>query len=163
MTLQTMSFIFGALLLAVGILGGGFEVKEVKVSNVTTTARIAAAVVGVIFVVLGFWQPGSLTLIGQTPTPAPSATTTPAPVNARVHMGPREEDTDRYGSDIKRAVVEVGHTETCEEMCRNDGRCLSWTYVKPGIQEAQPICYLKSIAPVTKHDVCCVSGTKIVR
>ncbi len=163
MTLQTMSFIFGALLLAVGILGGGFEVKEIKVSNVTTTARIAAAVVGIIFVVLGFWQPGPLALVGQTPTPAPSATTTPAPANANVQMGPREEDTDRFGSDIDRFVVSTGHTETCEERCKNDGRCLSWTYVKPGIQEARAVCYLKSIAPLTRRDACCVSGTKIVR
>jgi hypothetical protein len=29
MTLQAMSFIFGAILLAVAILGGGFEVKEI--------------------------------------------------------------------------------------------------------------------------------------
>ena len=57
MTLQTMSFIFGALLLAVGILGGGFEVKEIKVSNVTTSARIAAAIAGIVFIVLGFWEP----------------------------------------------------------------------------------------------------------
>ena len=33
MTLQTMSFIFGAILLAVAILGGGFEIKEIKVSH----------------------------------------------------------------------------------------------------------------------------------
>jgi hypothetical protein len=46
MTLQTISFIFGALLLAVGILGGGFEVKEIKVSNVTTSARIFAGLAG---------------------------------------------------------------------------------------------------------------------
>jgi hypothetical protein len=57
MTLQTMSFIFGALLLAVAILGGAIEVKEIKVSNVTKSGRIFAGLVGLVFVALGFWQP----------------------------------------------------------------------------------------------------------
>jgi hypothetical protein len=57
MTLQTMSFVFGALLLAVAILGGGFEIKEIKVSNVTIGVRIISGVVGLIFIGLGFWQP----------------------------------------------------------------------------------------------------------
>jgi hypothetical protein len=56
MTLQSMSFIFGALLLAVGILGGGFEVKEIKVSNVSIGVRIVAGIVGLSFIGLGFWQ-----------------------------------------------------------------------------------------------------------
>jgi hypothetical protein len=49
MTLQTMSFIFGALLLAVGILGGGFEVKEIKISNASTSVRILAGLAGLVF------------------------------------------------------------------------------------------------------------------
>ncbi len=60
MTLQTMSFIFGALLLAVAILGGGFEIKEIKVSNVTLGVRVISGLVGVLFIVLGFWQLGRL-------------------------------------------------------------------------------------------------------
>ena len=53
MTLQTMSFIFGGLLLAVAILGGGFEVKEIKISNASTGVRILAGVVGLAFMVIG--------------------------------------------------------------------------------------------------------------
>jgi hypothetical protein len=56
MTLQSMSFIFGALLLAVGILGGGFEVKEIKVADVSIGVRIVAGIVGLFFVGLGFSQ-----------------------------------------------------------------------------------------------------------
>ena len=97
MTLQTMSFIFGALLLAVGILGGGFEVKEIKVSNVTTSARIAAAIAGIVFIVLGFWEPNLNPL-----APAVSTGATKAP-SATMAMGPREEDTDRFGSDYNRS------------------------------------------------------------
>ena len=54
MTLQAMSFIFGALLLAVAILGGGFEIKDIKVPNVTPSVRIIAGIVGTIFVGLSF-------------------------------------------------------------------------------------------------------------
>ncbi len=56
MTLQSMSFIFGAILLAVGILGGGFEIKEIKVSNVSIGVRIVAGIVGLVFIGFGFWQ-----------------------------------------------------------------------------------------------------------
>jgi len=155
MTLQTMSFIFGALLLAVGILGGGFEVKEIKVSNVTTSARIAAAIAGIVFIVLGFWEPNLNPLAAAVSTGA-----TKAP-SATMAMGPREEDTDRFGSDYKSFAVETGHTETCENACSGEERCLAWTYVKPGLQGPQPLCYLKTVAPVARRDVCCVSSVKI--
>ena len=56
MSLQSMSFIFGAILLAVGILGGGFEIKEIKVSNVSIGVRIVAGIVGLVFIGFGFWQ-----------------------------------------------------------------------------------------------------------
>jgi hypothetical protein len=68
MTPQSMSFIFGAILLGVAILGGGFEVKEIKVSNVSLGVRIIAGIVGLCFIVLGFWQqPIALTESGSTP------------------------------------------------------------------------------------------------
>ena len=68
MTPQAMSFIFGAILLAVAILGGGFEVKEIKVSNVSVGVRIIAGIVGLFFIVLGFWQqPSVLTQSGSAP------------------------------------------------------------------------------------------------
>jgi hypothetical protein len=75
MTLQTMSFIFGAILLAVAILGGGFEIKEIKVSNVTMGVRIVAGLVGLFFIGLGFW-------------PQPSALTEPVSVPEGSGMGP---------------------------------------------------------------------------
>jgi hypothetical protein len=68
MTPQSMSFIFGAILLAVAILGGGFEVKEIKVPNVSVGVRIIAGIVGLFFIVLGFWQqPIALTESGSAP------------------------------------------------------------------------------------------------
>jgi amino acid transporter len=50
MTLQARSFIFGALLLAVAILGGGFEIKEIKVANATIPVCVISGIVGLIFI-----------------------------------------------------------------------------------------------------------------
>jgi hypothetical protein len=152
--MQTMSFIFGALLLAVGILGGGFEVKEVKVSNVSTSVRIFAGLVGLVFVVLGFWQPSSLT----TPDPVRSATT---PVGPTATMSEREHDKDRYGGDYTYFDVTTDHIEDCEGACRTDTKCVAWTYVKPGVLKPQAVCALKSVIPAISDNPCCVSGTKI--
>ena len=69
MTVQSMSFIFGALLLAVAILGGGFEVKEIKVSNVSIGVRFVAGIVGLCFIALGSGALGFLQLPGASPEP----------------------------------------------------------------------------------------------
>lgn len=148
MTLQAMSFLFGALLLAVGILGGGFEVKEIKISNVSTSGRILAGLVGVVFVVLGFWQSSSLTW----PIQAGAAATT--------KMSEREHDKNRWGGDFNSFAVESDRTEACEDACKNETKCVAWTYVKPGVQAPQARCYLKNVVPAISDDVCCVSGTK---
>src|SRR5262245_16199617 len=119
MTLQTMSFIFGAILLAVGILGGGFEVKEIKVSNVTTSVRILAGIVGRVFVGLGFWQ--SERLPG---TVLPTAEITGQPATAR--MSEREHDKDRLGGDYLGFDVNTDHIEDCEAACKADTKCAAW-------------------------------------
>src|SRR5712691_3610825 len=50
MTLQTLAFLFGALLLLVGILGGGFEIKEIKIPHVPGRGRAVASIVGLVFI-----------------------------------------------------------------------------------------------------------------
>ena len=155
MTLQTMSFIFGALLLAVAILGGALEVKEIKVSNVTKSGRIFAGLVGLVFVALGFWQPFSST-ISDGPARPPST-----PVATTVTMSEREHDKDRYGGDYSNFDVSTDHTEDCERACKDDPKCAAWTYVKPGVQRPRAVCYLKNVIPAISDNVCCVSGTKI--
>jgi hypothetical protein len=88
MNLQAMSFIFGAILLAVAILGGGFEIKEIKVSNVTMSVSIIAGVAGLIFIGigLGFWRPNDL------------------PSFAEATMSEREHDKDRRGAIISVSI-----------------------------------------------------------
>jgi hypothetical protein len=156
MTLPTMSFIFGALLLAVGILGGGFEVKELKVSNVTTSVRIFASLFGAVFIVLAFWQP-PLPTTTEPPRPTP-----PLPAaSTAARMSEREHDRNRFGGDYYTFDVETDRIEDCEGKCKGEEQCVAWTYVKPGFSRPNAVCWLKNVVPAISDNVCCVSGTKI--
>jgi hypothetical protein len=53
MSLQVASFIFGALLLAVCILGGNFQFKDISVGRVNFGIRIVAGIAGLVFIVIG--------------------------------------------------------------------------------------------------------------
>ena len=67
MSLDTMSFILGGILVAAGIFGGGLEIKELKLPQIGTAARILAATVGAIFIGLAiFLNPKPP---GSAPTP----------------------------------------------------------------------------------------------
>jgi len=52
MSLETMAFVLGGLLIAAGVFGGGLEIKELKIPQIGGTARLVASVVGLAFVVL---------------------------------------------------------------------------------------------------------------
>src|SRR5271165_3109173 len=54
MNIQIVAFVFGGLLLFIGVLGGGFEVKELKIPKVGVGVRVVSVVVGVVFICLGF-------------------------------------------------------------------------------------------------------------
>jgi hypothetical protein len=53
MTIPTMLLLFGGVLLLIAILGGGFEMREIKVPKVEKTPRVIAAAAGMIFVFMG--------------------------------------------------------------------------------------------------------------
>jgi hypothetical protein len=58
MTLEVISFAIGGLLIATAIVGGGFEIKEIKMPRVGPGARSGALVVGTLFILmgLGIWE-----------------------------------------------------------------------------------------------------------
>lgn len=77
----------------------------------------------------------------------------------------REERTDRPGSDYRR--FELGppapntfadNASNCQSSCQRDGKCAAWTYVEPGVQGPQGVCYLKSAIPQARPNNCCTSG-----
>jgi hypothetical protein len=95
------------------------------------------------------------TLSGQTPTPA--ATAKPQP-----KMSDMEWDTDRFGADYTGFFLPRDSPKQCEDACRSDEKCRSWTYVKPNtIRGPKPMCYLKSAIPPRQDNPYCVSGTKV--
>ncbi len=71
------SFVLGAVLLLVAILGGGFKIFGAEVSgNTGTLGRLVAGTLGIILISIGFsGYEGKLNL-GQEPTPTPITTPT---------------------------------------------------------------------------------------
>jgi hypothetical protein len=82
MSVELLAFFFGILLLFVAIVGGGFEVRELKVPRVGRAARVISAVAGVLFLMLGFSGSTATELAGTPPAEAkepPQEITTTAP------------------------------------------------------------------------------------
>jgi hypothetical protein len=69
LNIQLITFAFGAMLLLIGILGGGFEVKELKIPQVGRVPRFLAASVGALFIILGVGMESK----GSSPTPPVSS------------------------------------------------------------------------------------------
>jgi hypothetical protein len=60
MSSEVLSFIFGGLLILTGIIGGGFEIKELKIPKVTWPTRLAALAVGLLFIGMGLSPPNAV-------------------------------------------------------------------------------------------------------
>ncbi len=71
-----------------------------------------------------------------------------------------ELNTDRPGSDINTIPLDKAKPQLCSDACHLDGNCLAWTYVKPGILDANAHCRIKSQIPSPKRSSCCISGLK---
>lgn len=66
MGIETVVFVFGGILLLIGILGGGFEVKELKIPKVTMVPRLLASIVGLVFIGVGISMMGGETKPGSS-------------------------------------------------------------------------------------------------
>jgi hypothetical protein len=53
MSIQVVMMIIGAVLLLIAIVGGGFELKELKIPRVTMAPRLLAGIAGIVFICLG--------------------------------------------------------------------------------------------------------------
>jgi hypothetical protein len=81
--------------------------------------------------------------------------------SARVAPG-MEDNIDRPGSDIYRFVLSSGGPGACQQECTAHVRCKAWTYVRPGVQGGDGVCYLKDSVPAPASSTCCISGVKAV-
>jgi len=76
MTIQTMLLMFGGLLLLIAIVGGGFEVRELKIPKVEMIPRIMAAIGGIVFIVMAINYDSGNTEENKTPPSASQAAQT---------------------------------------------------------------------------------------
>ncbi len=75
-----------------------------------------------------------------------------------------EPNTDRPGGDYSSHRLSEADAILCQKLCAEDQRCLAWTYIAPGYQEAGAICWLKNSVPSgTRIDACCTSGVAYYR
>ncbi|MDR4495358.1 MAG: PAN domain-containing protein [Nitrospirales bacterium] len=79
----------------------------------------------------------------------------------RKFIGTFEPSTDLPGGDYLHGFLPKADPAICKQACARDGDCQAYTYVKPGIQGTQAICYLKeSVSSRALKKDCCVSGIK---
>jgi len=71
-----------------------------------------------------------------------------------------EPGMDRPGRDYRNFDLPRADANLCSEACRTDSKCLSYTYVKPGVQGPAARCWLKETVAEGRPDSCCVSGVK---
>jgi hypothetical protein len=92
MSVEVLAFAFGIVMLFIAIVGGGFELRELKVPKVGRIARMVSGITGVIFLLVGI---GATTLANPTPagaTPTTSVgmgqtTSTPIDFTVRDELG----------------------------------------------------------------------------
>lgn len=96
--------------------------------------------------------------IAPTPTPVPPMPPQPQPAVSFAVQG----GTDLPGSDYRSFWQSQDFWSVCQEACRADGQCHSFTYVRAGVQGPQAKCWLKNSVPApVPNSNCCVSGAKV--
>jgi hypothetical protein len=70
------------------------------------------------------------------------------------------DNTDLPGQDFSNFNLGRSAWQDCKKACFANGRCMSWTYVKPGFQGPNPRCWLKTGFPARVQSSCCISGMK---
>jgi hypothetical protein len=74
-----------------------------------------------------------------------------------------EHNIDRPGSDYRSFELAANAgAEICQQTCESEATvCRAYTYVRAGVQGANPRCSLKSAVPAGVARDCCVSGVAI--
>jgi hypothetical protein len=90
-TPQFMGLALGALLVVIAILGGGIEVKEIKIPQLSTGARLGAAAFGVVLMAASYLliSPSAPSQARPTGTaPATASAPAPRPITFTDALGP---------------------------------------------------------------------------
>jgi hypothetical protein len=86
MSIDAVAFAFGAILLLIGILGGGFELRELKIPTVSKPIRLISVIVGVFMLMVGIGiHPDSSSDV-LLPEPIDAQNVTPPPVDPELGL-----------------------------------------------------------------------------
>ena len=118
MTAQSIIFIFGGLLIVIGVLGGGFEIKELKVPKIAGINRALSLIGGILLVGIGITVLNQSNPFSPAPLPKPISTLEP---NRQV-LPPRIKIV--AGSYGKNCGAPYGNkTAHLESQCSGRGSC----------------------------------------
>jgi hypothetical protein len=70
----------------------------------------------------------------------------------------RDGSTDRPGLDYRTFELSAPNPDLCENACKREKQCRSWTYAWPGAKGPKAMCALKTGVPPKRSDTCCISG-----
>jgi hypothetical protein len=104
-------------------------------------------------------------LKNSVPNPVANRCCTSGVKNARGGYEPQggsgfEMNIDRPGYDFANFDLPQANPALCRDACMNNGTCLAFTYVNPGVQGPNARCWLKNSVPPATQNACCVSGVK---
>jgi PAN domain len=71
-----------------------------------------------------------------------------------------EPNINRPGLDYASVPLSQADIRLCSSMCERDPRCAAYTYVHPGYQGPNAMCWLKSQVPQPVSHPCCISGVR---
>ena len=91
------------------------------------------------------------------PPPGPPPGMPPSPPYGPTSLEP---NTNRPGGDFSNFALPQPYAELCRSACDRDRQCVAYTYVNPGVQGANAMCWLKSVASPPVADACCTSGAR---
>jgi hypothetical protein len=121
MTAQTVVFVFGGLLILIAVIGGGFELKELRVPQVSGVARLLAALVGAALIALGVTlgnqsSPPAAPAPAPPPSPAPAPAPSPSPQPSKISVvaGTYGQNCGAtYGNATRHLESECNNAESC--------------------------------------------------
>lgn len=88
---------------------------------------------------------------GWTADATPPSTSTPVTL---------EPGVNRPGRDY-RSFPTSSTPGACQQACADDPGCLAFTWVRPGVQRPEAVCWLKNSVPPAGPDQNCVSGVRV--
>jgi hypothetical protein len=99
----------------------------------------------------------ALAQVPQAPPPGPGPGMPPSPPYGPMSVEP---NTDRPGGDFTSFSLPQANADLCRTACESNVQCAAFTYVNPGVQGPNAMCWLKSVVNPPVASACCTSGKR---